>query len=127
MSDDFDFWNKDYTKYGFTIQEAKKIGDDIGVDWNRVDLGQFAQGIKEELEHGEDMGIEPETTNVTGDDLHVTAKIALAHIYEVADYYTRLEHLEKDAEAEWEGKSIQEWVDAQREKNQKIWEEAAAI
>ena len=35
--------------------------------------------------------------NVTGDDPTVTAKIALAHLNEFPDYYTRLERMEEEA------------------------------
>jgi hypothetical protein len=35
---------------------------------------------------------------VTDDDPTMTAKIALAHLNEFADYYTRLAKLEKEAE-----------------------------
>jgi hypothetical protein len=31
----------------------------------------------------------------------MTAKIALAHLNEFPDYYTRLERMEKDAESYW--------------------------
>jgi hypothetical protein len=31
----------------------------------------------------------------------MTGKIALAHLNEFPDYYTRLEHLEKEAEEFW--------------------------
>ena len=51
-------------------------------------------------EHGTDNS----RTNVTGDDPFITGKIALAHLNEFPDYYTRLEKMEKEAEAFWEGK-----------------------
>jgi len=46
-----------------------------------------------ELEHGT---IDPHT-NVTNDDPLMTGKIALAHLNELADYYTRLDEMEKEA------------------------------
>jgi hypothetical protein len=46
-----------------------------------------------ELEHGTH---DPQT-NVTGDDPTVTGKIALAHLNEFPDYYTRLEAMEEQA------------------------------
>ena len=48
-----------------------------------------------ELEHGT---VSP-ATNVTNDDPILTAKIALAHLNEFPDYYTRLEVLEEEADA----------------------------
>ena len=49
-----------------------------------------------ELEHG----LHDLVTNVTDDDPLVTGKIALAHLNEFPDYYTRLEKMEAEAEAE---------------------------
>lgn len=85
-------------KREFTLDEAKAIGDQISIDWNQTDPEQFRVGLAIELEHG---GVDPKT-NVTNDDLVMTGKIALAHLNEYPDYYTRLEHLEKEAEEFWE-------------------------
>jgi len=81
----------------FTAEEARQIGDALGIDWSEVDSEQFRIGLSIELEHGR---VDP-ATNVTDDDMAVTAKIALAHLKEYPDYYTRLEHLEEEAEAFW--------------------------
>jgi hypothetical protein len=80
-----------------TIQEAKRVGDAIGVDWTRFDLEQFRAGMDVELEHG---AHDPQT-DVTGDDPIVTGKIALAHMKEFPDYYERLERMEREAERDW--------------------------
>ena len=69
-----------------TSEEARRVGDEIGVDWNRFDLEQFRSGMDVELEHGSH---DPQT-DVTHDDPIVTGKIALAHMKEFPDYYTRL-------------------------------------
>jgi hypothetical protein len=81
-------------KREFTSEEAKKIGDSIGVDWNQYDLEQFRMGLAIELEHG----LHDAETNVTNDDEAVTGKIAWAHLKEIPDYYTRLDKMEKEAE-----------------------------
>jgi len=86
----------DNKKY-FTNQEAKKIGEELGVDWEKFDVEQFRMGLDVELEHGL---VSPQT-NVTNDDPLMTGKIALAHLNEFSDYYTRLEKLEKEAEDYW--------------------------
>lgn len=80
------------SKY-FTLEEAKKIGELLGVDWSKFDVEQFRMGLDVELEHG----ISDLQTNVTQDDEIITGKIALAHLNEFPDYYTRLEKMEKDA------------------------------
>jgi hypothetical protein len=77
----------------FTSEEAKKIGELLGVDWSKFDVEQFRMGLDVELEHG----ISDLQTNVTQDDEIITGKIALAHLNEFPDYYTRLEKMEKDA------------------------------
>jgi Protein of unknown function (DUF5661) len=78
-------------------EEAKRIGDTLGLGWTQVDLEQFRIGLEVELEHGTR---DPET-NVTGDDMILTGKIALAHIREFPDYYARLEKMESEAEEFW--------------------------
>jgi hypothetical protein len=80
-----------------TTEEAQRVGDEIGVDWTRFDLEQFRAGMDVELEHGS----HDSQTNVTDDDPIVTGKIALAHMKEFPDYYTRLEQMERDAERYW--------------------------
>ncbi|HEX9380836.1 MAG TPA: DUF5661 family protein, partial [Gaiellaceae bacterium] len=59
-----------------------------------------------ELEHG----LHDLLTNVTGDDPVVTGKIALAHLNEFPDYYTRLERMEEEAKTrEASGFTAREW------------------
>lgn len=82
-------------KKSFTEDEARAIGNKLGVDWGKVNSTQFYMGINVELEHGTRS---PET-NVTDDDPEMTGKIALAHINEFPDYYTRLKKLEDEAKA----------------------------
>lgn len=77
----------------FTAEEAKKVGESLGIRWDRYDVEQFRMGMDVELEHGT---IDP-NTNVTDDDPLMTGKIALAHLNEIADYYTRLAKMEKEA------------------------------
>ena len=81
----------------FTAEDAKRIGSELGIDWRQVDLEEFRMGLEVELEHGTR---DPET-NVTNDDEILTGKIALAHLREFPDYYTRLEKLEHEAEQFW--------------------------
>lgn len=76
-----------------TTEEARQIGDAIGVDWQQYNLEQFRMGMEVELEHG---AHDPET-NVTNDDMEMTGKIAWAHLKEIPDYYTRLAKMEKEA------------------------------
>jgi uncharacterized protein DUF5661 len=84
-----------------SIEEAKRVGDAIGVDWSRFDLEQYRAGMDVEFEHGSH---DPQT-DVTGDDPILTGKIVLAHMKEYPDYYERLERLEAEAEDYWAGRA----------------------
>ncbi len=77
----------------FTVEEARSIGDKLGIDWNKFDVEQFRMGLAVELEHG----AHDSETNVTNDDLIITGKIAWAHLKEIPDYYTRLDKMESEA------------------------------
>jgi len=81
----------------FTAEEAKKIGEELGIDWSKFDVEQFRMGLDVELEHGS----RDSKTNVTNDDEIMTGKIALAHLNEFPDYYTRLEEMEEEGEEYW--------------------------
>jgi len=81
----------------FTAEEAKEVGEKLGIDWLRWDVEQFRMGMDVELEHGT---VDPDT-NVTDDDPIMTGKIALAHLNEFADYYTRLAKMEKEVDDFW--------------------------
>ena len=79
----------------FTAAEARRIGSEIGIDWDSAtfDVEQFRTGMDVELEHG----LHDPATNVTNSDPVVTGKIALAHLNEFPDYYTRLARMEEEA------------------------------
>jgi hypothetical protein len=79
-----------------SAEDAHRVGEEIGIDWDSApfDVEQFRMGMNVELEHG----LRDPVTNVTDDDPVVTAKIALAHLNEIPDYYTRLLRMEAEAE-----------------------------
>jgi hypothetical protein len=84
-------------KRQFSTEEARSIGTQLKIDWSQIDLEQFRRGLEVELEHG---ARDPET-NVTGDDLVLTGKIAWAHLKEIRDYYRRLDLMEAEADEEF--------------------------
>lgn len=86
------------SKKHFSAEEAKRVGEALGINWSRFDVEQFRMGMDVELEHGT---VDPHT-NVTDDDPLLTGKIALAHLNEFPDYYTRLSELEEEAEEFWD-------------------------
>lgn len=79
----------------FTTEEAANVAQRLAIDWatSPFDLEQLRMGLDVELEHGTR---DPET-DVTGDDPDITGKIALAHLRELPDYYTRLAIMEGEA------------------------------
>ena len=87
------------SRKSFTPEEARRLGAEIGIDWDTApfDVEEFRSGMDVELEHG----LHDVLTNVTDDDPQVTAKIALAHLNEFPDYYTRLERMEEEAKLDW--------------------------
>ena len=80
-----------------SVDEAREIGNQLKIDWTKVDLNEFHNGLAVELEHG---AHDPET-DVTGDNMLLTGKIAWAHLKQFPDYYSRLEQLESEADAYW--------------------------
>ena len=83
----------------FTAEQARAAGERIGIDWatSLFDVEQLRIGMDVELEHG----TQDFETNVTDDDVTVTAKIARAHLNEIRDYYSRLALMEAEATAYW--------------------------
>lgn len=81
----------------FSLEEAREIGETLGINWTRspFDVEQFLAGLEVELEHGRR---DPQT-DVTHDDPITTGKIALAHLKEFPDYYSRLAKMESEAES----------------------------
>jgi hypothetical protein len=85
------------TERSTAIEEARRVGDLLGMDWRIYDLEQFRRGMDVELEHG---SRDPQT-DVTNDDPVLTGKIALAHMKEFPDYYERLSRMEAEAREWW--------------------------
>jgi hypothetical protein len=86
----------------FSEDKARALGEAIGIDWpaSRFDVAQFRMGLEVELEHGR----RDPATNVSDDDEITTAKIALAHLNEFPDYYSRLAQMEAEAGRYWAGR-----------------------
>jgi hypothetical protein len=89
-----------------TLDQASAIGEQLGIMWDRIDLEQFRAGFGVELEHG----TVDKRTNVTDDDPLVTGKIALAHLTEFPDYYTRLAKMEEKAKSFWNSKKAKKAI-----------------
>lgn len=85
----------------FTTEDASAALAAAGIDISneRYGLEAVRAGMNVELEHGTRFS----DLDVSGDDPVITVKIALAHLREFPDYYERLEVMEREAEAAWEG------------------------
>ena len=81
------------TTAAFSRDDVRALAVALGVA-DEVDLEQLRLGMEVELEHGR----RDPLTNVTDDDPLLTAKIALAHLRELPDYYVRLAVMEAAAE-----------------------------
>lgn len=91
--------SKTRPKTSFTTREAMEIAGQLGIDFSKekFDVDQFRMGLDVELEHGR----RDPATDVTGDNPLLTGMIALAHLNEFPDYYTRLKKMEEEAIAYW--------------------------
>lgn len=69
----------------FKLEDAIYAGQVLGVKFDKFSLRDFLEGINIELEHGM---VNP-LTNVTDNNLITTAKIALAHLNELPNYYNK--------------------------------------
>lgn len=86
----------------FTREEAAEIAKKLGIDFSKekFNLEEFYMGVNVELEHGTRFP----RANVTNNDPILTGMIALAHLLEFPDYYTRLSVLEEEAKKYWDNK-----------------------
>ena len=78
-------------KREFTLEEAMQIGRQIGIKWHKINPNQFRMGLGVEMEHHTN---NPQTN--VAHDLVTVGKIALAHLEEMPDYYTRLDRMERE-------------------------------
>lgn len=84
-------------KHSITLKRTIEIGNKLGINFEVITPSYLRKGMEVELEHG----LIDSLTNITNNDLLITAKIALAHILEFPDYYIRLEKMENQAKKYW--------------------------
>ena len=75
----------------FSNKTIKETAKKLNIDFNVIPLKQFIMGMKVELEH----------KDVTKSNPIKTAKIALAHLKEDKNYYTKLKTIEKGFKMEY--------------------------
>lgn len=69
----------------YNMQDALYAAKVLGINFDKFSKEEFLEGLNIESEHG---SISPKT-NVTNDDIFLTAKIALAHLNEYPNYYNK--------------------------------------
>ena len=77
-----------------SIEEARRVGESLHIDWEQVDLEEFRQGLMGNHKTG---AIDPET-GLAYDSVLLTGKVVLAHIEEFPDYFTRLARLKEEVD-----------------------------
>ena len=64
----------------FSHKEARRIGNLLGVDWDKVNFDEFRTGL----------GVEWEHKDTVGGKKDVVGRIVLDHLEEDSRYYTKL-------------------------------------
>lgn len=78
---------------------ALKLAKEFNLNLDIVPLDEWKDGLNIELEHGKKIS---KMTNLTNNNLKITAKIALAHLIEDPRYYKFLIQMEQKREKYWE-------------------------
>ncbi len=84
----------------FTLDEAKTIGEKLGVAWDKFDAKQFHVGMNAELADGTYNPM----TNFASDDPILVGKVVRAHLNEFPGYYTNWAQHEKAAKLQYGNK-----------------------
>lgn len=83
---------------GISPEKLQEIAKSLGIELKEDAISEMLMGMEVELEHGSMLG---DVVNVTDDDEVKTFQIALAHVMEIPDYYTRLAQMEEEGKAYW--------------------------
>ena len=67
----------------FNLYDAIKVAEELNIKFDKFSKYDLLNGMNVELEHG----TVNNKTNITNDNMILTAKIALAHLNEFPNYY----------------------------------------
>ncbi len=74
------------------MEDVIRIGEKLGISFDKFDAGQFADGINTEIiNSGKIPG-----PDLSEEELLVAGRTALSHLNEVPDYYIRLQRKEME-------------------------------
>ena len=82
------------TSASVTTEEASILQSLVGAEALQISIDEFRKGLEIELEHG----LFFPDANVTNNHPVLTARIVLAHLKEMLDYYSRLEVAELEGD-----------------------------
>ena len=88
---------RDWTELQSTavlIEEARILQEEVGEEALEIAVESFQNGLEVELEHG----MAYAGANITNNHPILTAKIVLAHLKEMLDYYERLDVAEGEGD-----------------------------
>lgn len=85
---------KDATPQAQTVEDLEALAEAEGIDLGDISRDELLTGLGVEYEHGSRLG---EDINVTKDEDGPALRIAVAHLREIPDYYTRLAAMEAEA------------------------------
>lgn len=69
----------------YKLEDAAIVANALCINFDKYNIDDLLRGMNIELEHGSINQL----TNVTNDDLILTAKIAIAHLNEFPNYYNK--------------------------------------
>ena len=69
----------------FNLEDVYYVAMLLNIKFDKFSPDDLLEGMNIELEHG----LDNPKTNVTDDDMIITAKIALAHLNEFPNYYNK--------------------------------------
>lgn len=67
----------------YKLEDAVAVANELNIVFDKFTINDLLTGLNTESEHG----LINKETNVTDDDVVLTAKIALAHLNEFPNYY----------------------------------------
>ena len=77
-----------------SLDEAKRIGESLYIDWDQIDLEQYRQGL---MGNHKQATVDPET-GLAFEGLLLSGQLVLTHMQEFPDYFTRLAKLKAEAD-----------------------------
>lgn len=88
---------------------AKLLAKQYFIDLKKIPIDEWINGLNIEMEH----------KDITEGDLNKTARIVIAHLLEMPDYYKRLMKMEEEGNKFWKGKDKTIFIGKKRKDKQK--------